>query len=50
MNSIWADWAVAPDGRYILFPAPDAASAPNTTLQVVTNWFEELTRRVPLDR
>jgi serine/threonine-protein kinase len=50
-NSIWADWAVAPGGRFVLFPAPDAgANDAATTLQVVTNWFEELKRRVPTGR
>jgi Tol biopolymer transport system component len=50
-NSIWADWAVAPDERFVLFPAPDSnANGANATLQVVTNWFEELNRRVPTGR
>ncbi len=50
-GSIWADWAVGTDGEFILFPAPDASSdKSNTTLQVVTNWFDELNRRVPIER
>jgi len=50
-NSIWADWAVGNDGDFILFPAPDAgADETHVTLQVVTNWFDELNRRVPTGR
>jgi len=50
-NSIWADWAVAENGRFVLFPAPDSGpEGAQSKLQVITNWFEELNRRVPTGR
>jgi hypothetical protein len=46
-GSTFADYDVAPDGRFVMFPnAGDAA--PNIQLaRVVVNWFPELTRLVP---
>jgi serine/threonine protein kinase/Tol biopolymer transport system component len=48
---LFAHYDVAPDGRFLMFPAPPAEEAPNVEwLQVVSHWFTELNRRVPTDR
>ena len=40
---------VARDGRFLVIkPAQSGAPAPPSEIHVVTNWFEELRRRVPL--
>jgi len=41
-----ADYAVAPDGRFLMIDARQPEQAP-AQLNVVLNWFEELKRRVP---
>ena len=47
----FAHYDVAPDGRFVMFPAPLTEEAPNVEwLQVVSNWFTELNRRVPTGR
>lgn len=47
----FAHYDVAPDGRFVMFPAPPSEETPNVEwLQVVANWFTELNRRVPTDR
>ncbi len=44
----FAHYDVAPDGRFVMFPAPPTEETPNVEwLQVVANWFTELNRRVP---
>jgi hypothetical protein len=46
-GSTFADYDVAPDGRFVMFPSGDA-EAPNIQLaRVVVNWFPELRRLVP---
>ncbi len=45
----FADYDVAPDGRFMMFPDTEAADAPNVELaHVVVNWFDELRRLAPL--
>jgi serine/threonine-protein kinase len=41
----FGDYAVAPDGRFIVVKA--GPPRPITEITLVQNWFEELTRRVP---
>ena len=44
----FADYDVAPDGRFLMFPDTEAEDAPNVELaQVVVNWFDELRRLAP---
>lgn len=44
----FADYDVAPDGRFLMFPNTQAEDAPNVELaQVVVNWFDELRRLAP---
>jgi hypothetical protein len=38
---------VAPDGRFVLMKLPSATAAAQREIIVVTNWVEELKRRVP---
>jgi len=46
-GSTFADYDVAPDGRFVMFPSA-GEEAPNIQLaRVVVNWFPELTRLVP---
>jgi dipeptidyl aminopeptidase/acylaminoacyl peptidase len=43
-----ATWDAAPDGkRFLVENATEASRNPKVTLRVVTDWFEELRRRVP---
>jgi serine/threonine-protein kinase len=45
----YADYAVGNEGRFMLFPDPDAVDAVNVELaQVVVNWFQELRRLAPV--
>ena len=47
----FAHYDVAPNGQFVMFPAPPTEEKPNVEwLQVVDNWFTELNRRVPTDR
>jgi len=39
-------WDVAPDGRFLV-ELPPGGEQPGSTLDVVTNWFEELRRLAP---
>lgn len=42
------EWEAVPDGQHFLVGiVPEAARNPKVTLKIVTNWFEELRRRVP---
>ena len=46
-GSTFADYDVAPDGRFVMFPS-SGDEAPNIQLaRVVVNWFPELRRLVP---
>ncbi len=46
-GSTFAEYDVAPDGRFVMFPAA-GEEAPNVQLaRVVVNWFPELERLVP---
>ncbi len=46
-GSTFADYDVAPDGRFVMFPS-SGDEAPNIQLaRVVVNWFDELRRLVP---
>ena len=46
-GTTFADYDVAPDGRFVMFPSA-GEEAPNIQLaRVVVNWFEELQRLVP---
>ena len=44
-------WDVADDGRFLVIRGPpgSADGGESTEINVVQNWFEELTRLVPLD-
>ena len=41
------NWDVTPDGRFLMIAQSDVASEPQQ-LNVVLNWFEELTRLAPV--
>ncbi|HJZ73781.1 MAG TPA: hypothetical protein VKE51_18695 [Vicinamibacterales bacterium] len=41
----FGDYAVAPDGRFLIVKA--GTPRPITEITLVQNWFEELKRRVP---
>jgi hypothetical protein len=46
-GSTFADYDVAPDGRFVMFPSA-GEEAPNVQLaRVVVSWFPELRRLVP---
>jgi len=50
-GSTYANYDAAPDGRFVMFPAPPTEETPNIEwLQIVDNWFTELNRRVPTGR
>jgi serine/threonine-protein kinase len=44
------DYDVSPDGQRFLLLKPVEGSWPRTQLRVVTNWFEELKRKVPIGK
>lgn len=44
------DWDVAPDGKRFLVRRPPQTEAGQAKLQVVVNWFDELSRKVPPGR
>jgi len=42
---------VSPDGkRFLMIKPPATAQAPTDQVTVVVNWFEELHRRVPVEK
>jgi eukaryotic-like serine/threonine-protein kinase len=41
-------WDVAPDGKRFLVETPLASTAGGQRMEAVVNWFDELTRRVPV--
>jgi hypothetical protein len=44
-------WDVAADSRrFLVMRPPEAAMKTGSTLLVVTDWFEDLVRRVPVKR
>ena len=43
----FADYDVAPDGRFLLFPSQNDVSSNVRIARVVVNWFSELTRLAP---
>ena len=45
-GSITPTYDVAPDGRFLMLEPVE--KAPSTKIVVVTNWFEELKRLVPV--
>ena len=47
-NRITANYDVAPDGRFLMIRAEGQASD-SRRINVVLNWFQELTERVPVD-
>ena len=48
LAAVGADYSVSPDGQRFLMVRPrDQEQARLTQINVVTNWFEELKRRVP---
>jgi Tol biopolymer transport system component len=47
----YGNYDVAPDGRrFLMITAPAAPKAPTDQMTVVLNWFEELRRRVPVEK
>jgi Tol biopolymer transport system component len=44
------DYDVAPDARRFLMLKPAAAAADTSQLHVIVNWFDDLRRRVPLEK
>ena len=47
LNIAGMEYDVSPDGQRFLLLKPIEESSPRTQLNVVTNWFEELKRKVP---
>jgi serine/threonine-protein kinase len=46
-GSTFADYDVAPDGRFVMFPSEDAELTGVHLARVVVNWFPELSRVAP---
>ena len=44
------DWDVTPDGKRFLVRRLPQTEASQARLQVVVNWFDELSRKVPAGR
>ncbi|MFQ5676839.1 MAG: hypothetical protein ACE5G1_13160, partial [bacterium] len=49
LNIAGVDYDVSPDGQRFLLLKPIEASSPRMQLNVVTNWFSELRRKVPVE-
>ena len=49
-EKVSSDYDVAPDGRRFLMLKPAATNADTGELHVILNWFDDLRRRVPLER
>jgi eukaryotic-like serine/threonine-protein kinase len=48
-EKVSSDYDAAPDGRRFLMLKPAAATADSSELHVISNWFDDLRRRVPLE-